>query len=989
MHRPFTQASSFSLSRRALSAAVIAALLGSPWTVQAQVVADPNAGAHRPGIGAAGNGVPVVNLVAPSAAGVSHNPYQQFNVDKQGLILNNAAGVSATQLGGYIVGNPHYRAGQAAKVIVNEVTSLQPTSLRGYTEVAGQAADVIIANPNGISVNGGGFINTNRATLTTGTPSFGADGSLSGLRTGGGHIRIDGEGLNASHIDRLDLITRSLSVSGKVWAHHLNVITGANQVGYSDLSTQAIAGTGEAPTVSIDVATLGGMYANTIHLIGTEAGLGMRNAGELATQSGDFTIDEAGQLQLTGTTSSAGHLALTGSALNNSGALQSAGSMTVQSTGDITNTGTVYSGGDLAMQSAGAVSHAGVIAAANEASVRAQQLASTGTLGAGVARDGTLQGNAALSVVTAGALSSTGSHLASGAITLQGSALDLSGAQTRAGGDVALVSTAGDIDHAKATLATDGALTVHSAGTVDNSGGTLQAAQLDAQAAGDWRNAYGSVMQTGSGPMSVRIGGLLDNTHGTWIANADTVAINAHAIDNTGGAIEQAGTGTLAITTGTLTNDQGQILGNGDLALTARTARNQDGTLSVAGNATLAGSDLDNTGGTVVAQRLQGQFTGSLINPNGVLQAHQAQLIANTLDNGNGQIKALDGNLDLTVWQALTNGIGGFLGSNAAVHLHAGTLSNAGQVYAGSDLTLTTQGDASNTGAMHAQGSLNAHLGGALANDNGALEAGTGQGDATLTLDAASLSNQGGRIANTDNGTTTVNVTGSLDNTRGTLGGQGDVTLNAAQVVNAGGTLVSGGSFALQSDALSNNGGTLYSAGHLIWTTATATLDNTHGSIGAGGDLTLTLDTVHNDGGDLASNHDVAAQLGHFDGVGRLRAGNDLSLALAGDYINPAGNTLFANNDFTVTLGGAFTNAAGATLQSAGALTLTANSLDNQAGAAINSATTTLTAATQTNEGRIEGDTVTLNAGDLTNTGTVIGNAITVHARTLTNGADL
>ncbi|MFK2902066.1 filamentous hemagglutinin N-terminal domain-containing protein, partial [Dyella jejuensis] len=854
MHRPFTQASSFSLSRRALSAAVIAALLGSPWTVQAQVVADPNAGAHRPGIGAAGNGVPVVNLVAPSAAGVSHNPYQQFNVDKQGLILNNAAGVSATQLGGYIVGNPNYRAGQSAKVIVNEVTSLQPTSLRGYTEVAGQAADVIIANPNGISVNGGGFINTNRATLTTGIPVFGTDGALSAFRVTGGALRIDGEGLNVSHIDRLDLITRSLSVSGKVWAQHLNVITGANQVGYSDLSTQAIAGTGEAPTVSIDVATLGGMYANTIHLIGTEAGLGVRNAGELATQSGDFTIDEAGQLQLTGNTSSAGHLALnaaslsnsgtlqSGGAMNvqvtggidnssalysgntlslqaaslgNSGALQSAGSMTVQSTGDITNTGTVYSGGDLAMQSAGAVNHAGVIAAANEASVRAQQLASTGTLGAGVARDGTLQGNAALSVVTAGALSSTGSHLASGAITLQGSALDLSGAQTRAGGDVALVSAAGDIDHAKATLATDGALTVHSAGTVDNSGGTLQAGQLDAQAVGDWRNAYGSVMQTGSGPMSVRIGGLLDNTHGTWIANADTVAINAHAIDNTGGAIEQAGAGMLSLDADTLTNDQGQILGQGDLALTARTARNQDGTLSVAGNATLAGRDFDNTGGTVVAQHLQGQFTGSLINPDGVLQAHQAQLIANTLDNGNGQIKALDGNLDLAVTQALTNGIGGFLGSNAAVHLHAGTLSNAGQVYAGSDLTLTTQGDASNTGAMHAQGSLNAHLGGALANDNGALEAGTGPGNATLTLNAASLSNQGGRIANTDNGTTTVNVTGSLDNTGGTLGGQGDVTLDASQITNNRGTLVSGGAFALQSDALSNNGGTLYSAGHL------------------------------------------------------------------------------------------------------------------------------------------------------------------------------
>jgi filamentous hemagglutinin len=979
----------FSMNRRR----IVVALVGALWATAnaAQVTPDPNAGAHRPGTDTATNGVPVVNITAPSAAGVSHNQYQQFNVDKQGLILNNSAGVSQTQLGGYIVGNPNYQAGQSAKVIVNEVTSTNPTYLRGYTEVAGNAADVIIANPNGISVNGGGFINTNRATLTTGTPTFGADGSLSGLHTTGGVISIDGDGLNASNIDRLDLISRSLTVSGSVWANNLNVVTGANQVGYSDLSTQAMAGTGNAPAASIDVAALGGMYANAVHLIATEAGVGVRNAGQLASQSGDFTIDTAGQLQLTGTTSSAGNITFNGASLSNSGTLQSGGAMNVQTTGDIINNGTVYGGGNLVLNAGGTLFNNHVIAAAGNASVHAQQLASSGTLGAGVASDGSLQGSGALSVTTDGALVANGSNLASGDITLQGSALNLSGAQTRAGGNLALTSTSGDIDHTNATLATAGTLSVRSAGTVDNTGGTMQVGQLDAQAA-NWRNAYGSVMQTGIGPMSVQIGGMLDNTHGTWAANARDMSIRAVTLNNTGGAIEHAGTGTLSLTAGTLTNTQGQILGNGNAALNSQTIANQNGTLSVAGDATITGTDLDNSGGTVVAQNVQTFLAGTLTNQGGTWQANGALSMAvQALNNGTGQIKALGGGLSITAAQTLNNSAGGFIGSNQAVHLSAGNLVNAGQLYAGSDFLLTTQGDANNSGALQAQGNLNANVGGALLNDGGQLEAGSGQDDAALTLNAGSISNQSGRIANTGSGATTVSAVGNLDNTGGTLGGQGDVTLSAAQLTNTNGTLVSGGNFTLQSGGLGNRGGTLYSAGNLTWNNGGATLDNSgNGSIGAGGDITFTLDTLHNDSGSIAANGNVSTQLNTFDGVGRMRAGQNLLLTVSGDYTNQAGNTLFANNDFTLNVGGAFTNASGATLQSVGALTVKAASLDNQSGADINSAATTLTTSgNQSNEGRIEGDNVSLSAADITNTGTVIGNVITVNANNLTNGADL
>lgn len=119
----------------------------------------------------AANGVPIVNIAAPGTAGISHNTYSQFNVGSSGLILNNSAQPVNTQLGGYVPGNANI-AGGSARLILNEITSANPSQLNGYMEVAGQKADVIVANPYGISCRGCGFINTAKATLSTGKLLF-------------------------------------------------------------------------------------------------------------------------------------------------------------------------------------------------------------------------------------------------------------------------------------------------------------------------------------------------------------------------------------------------------------------------------------------------------------------------------------------------------------------------------------------------------------------------------------------------------------------------------------------------------------------------------------------------------------------------------------------------------------------------------------------------------------------------------------------------
>lgn len=161
---------------------------------------------NQASVTSAGNGVPIVNIVPPSAGGVSHNKFDQFDVGAKGMILNNSRGVIDTQLAGNIDGNPSL-TGSAASIILNEVTSTKRSFLNGLVEVSGQQAEFVLANPNGISCSGCGFINIPRTTLSTGNPGV-RDGSLYDFSVDGGDIYISS--LNASNTDRLDLYARAI-----------------------------------------------------------------------------------------------------------------------------------------------------------------------------------------------------------------------------------------------------------------------------------------------------------------------------------------------------------------------------------------------------------------------------------------------------------------------------------------------------------------------------------------------------------------------------------------------------------------------------------------------------------------------------------------------------------------------------------------------------------------------------------------------------------
>jgi filamentous hemagglutinin len=256
---------------------------------------------QQPTVTTTASGVTQVNIQT-AVGGVSRNSYTQFDVGNPGLILNNSPVNSNTQIGGWVAGNTNLASG-SANIILNEVNSTNPTQLRGYIEVAGQKAEVVIANPAGISVNGGGFINASGATLTTGTPQFSGN-SLTGYQVNGGTITVTGTGLDTANTAITTLQAQKIILQGGVFAQDLRV-TGDNSAG-------------TANAVAIDVAAIGGMYANKITILATGQGAGVNNAGTLQANSGSFTLSADGTLTNTGTINSTATTRINAETVNNS-----------------------------------------------------------------------------------------------------------------------------------------------------------------------------------------------------------------------------------------------------------------------------------------------------------------------------------------------------------------------------------------------------------------------------------------------------------------------------------------------------------------------------------------------------------------------------------------------------------------------------------------------------------------------------------------------
>lgn len=302
---------------------------GAIHPVQANIVADSSAAAGlRPDVTQTDYGTPQVNIQAPSAAGVSRNVYSEFNVDERGAVLNNSRSDTFSDIGGFITGNVSLANG-AASIILNEVNSRNPSQLNGIIEVAGQRAEVVIANPSGISCNGCGFINASRGVLTTGQALV-ENGVLTGYQVEDGAVTVEGRGLYGMQ-EYTDIIARSVKINSYLQAQGLNITTGRNRV---DAENTTVTGLDDSNTVkpelALDVTSLGSIFAGKIRMIGTEKGVGVNLGGTIDSYDGvEITAD--GDIYNSNALQSSRDIRLSGQSVHNSNDIYSNGDIYIDS----------------------------------------------------------------------------------------------------------------------------------------------------------------------------------------------------------------------------------------------------------------------------------------------------------------------------------------------------------------------------------------------------------------------------------------------------------------------------------------------------------------------------------------------------------------------------------------------------------------------------------------------------------------------------------
>ena len=249
------------------------------------------------------NGIIVIDIAKPDSNGLSNNTYTDFNIPTEGVIFNNNISQGRSKLAGVIFGNSNYSLGDAAHLILNQVTSNNSSSLGGFGEVFGSRAGVIIANPNGITCTGCGFINASRVDLVTGTSQFDSNNNLTGFSINQyGKVRIIGKGFNGSEVNYLNLVSRYHDIQAQITAQTRLRILSGNQT-YNSNNFTITSNTNTGSGFAVDISALANLQSDSIVIVGTEAGLGINSQGNLISIMQNVEIDSAGRIILNKITS--------------------------------------------------------------------------------------------------------------------------------------------------------------------------------------------------------------------------------------------------------------------------------------------------------------------------------------------------------------------------------------------------------------------------------------------------------------------------------------------------------------------------------------------------------------------------------------------------------------------------------------------------------------------------------------------------------------
>ncbi|HFF3503779.1 TPA: contact-dependent inhibition effector tRNA nuclease [Escherichia coli] len=1036
MHQPPVR-----FTYRLLSYLISTIIAGQPLLPAVGAVITPQNGT---GMDKAANGVPVVNIATPNGAGISHNRFTDYNVGKEGLILNNATGkLNPTQLGGLIQNNPNLKAGGEAKGIINEVTGGNRSLLQGYTEVAGKAANVMVANPYGITCDGCGFINTPHATLTTGRPVMNADGSLQALEVTEGSITINGAGLDGTRSDAVSIIARATEVNAALHAKDLTVTAGANRV-TADGRVSALKGEGDVPKVAVDTGALGGMYARRIHLTSTESGVGV-NLGSLYARDGDITLDASGRLTVNNSLAT-GAVTAKGQGVTLTGDHKAGGNLSVSSRSNIVlSNGTLNSDKDLSLTAGGRITQQNEkLTAGRDVTLAAKN----------ITQDTASQINAARDIVTVASDTLTtqgqitaGQNLTASATTLTQDGILL--AKGHAGLDAGTLNNSGAVQGASLTL---GSTTLSNRGSL-LSGGPLTVNTRDFNQSGR-TGAKGKVDITASGKLTstgslvsddvlvlkaqdVTQNGVLSGGKGLTVS-AQALSSGKKSVTHSDAAMtlnvttvaldgETSAGDTLRVQADKLSTAAGAQLQSGkNLSINARDAR-LAGTQAAQQTMVVNASDKLTHSGKSSAPSLS--LSAPELTSSGVLVASALNTQSQTLTNSG----LLQGEASLTVnTQRLDNQQNGTLYSAADLTLDIPDIRNSGLITGDNGLTLNTA-SLSNPGKIIAD-TLNVRAttldGDGLLQGAGALAlagdtlsqgrngrwltagdlslrgktlntAGTTQGQ-NLTVQADRWANSGSVLAT---GNLTASATGQLTST-GDIMSQGDTTLNAATTDNRG-SLLSAGTLSLDGNSLDNSGtvqgnhvtirqnsvtnsGTLTGIAALTLAARMASpqpaLMNNGGSLLTSGDLTITAGSITSSGHWQGKRVLITAD--SLANSGAIQAADSLTARLTGELVSTAGSKVTSNGEMALSA----LNLSNSGQWVAKNLTLKANSLTSAGDITGVDALTLTVNQTLNNHASgklLSAGVLTLKADSVTNDGQLQGNTTTITAGQLTNDGHL
>lgn len=667
----------------------------------------------------AGNGTTVVDIAKANQAGLSHNQFKDYNVTPKGLVLNNGNYeklARQSQLAGAVGANMNLD--REARVILNEVVTTRRSDLRGYTEVLGGAADVVVANPNGITCDGCGFINTPNVTLTTGRPQIDPNGTLGGFAVSQGMITVEGAGLDATGQDYLALVSRSAEIDAQINANTLDIVTGVNEMDYDTKAVTKGVADGDAPAYAIDSSSLGGMYVDRIRLVATEDGVGVKMLGDVAANAGDFTLDANGKIELANNVSAKESIAI---ASNGAGSdsikatdtrLSAEKDVTLAATGgEVHLTGGMISAGEDLTVTSASLKDEKSSTSATDNNKRYAKGDVTLTQSGAVSLDGTSWGADEGLDVTAASVTVGGNGAAlygnvvdvntSGAITLadaQIRATDALNLASAASGTIStgsagmLQSDAGDV-----TLRTGGAIS--SAGKVLAKGG-----DLFILADGDVTNS-GTLYASNDITLQGNIGSRLLNASnsGTIFAGRDAL-LSTSALTNTAAGLLQSGRNlALKVATSVVNNVSGRIISGVELAI-----EGLDNVYSV------TNSGLLQAGGLLSVKGYGGANGAWVYNnhANAEIIGGSIDMLASTVSLTNNGGMTAEGNLTLNIDNLIMSGADSYIVAASTgtgigtINLADGYIHEAG-IFSGDDLTISLPWLTNNsTGGIGANGDL-------------------------------------------------------------------------------------------------------------------------------------------------------------------------------------------------------------------------------------------------------------------------------------------